>query len=330
MVSNVIAFVVGSILVLVPGYLFIETLVRGRFEASGYAIDWKTNPVGMIITLLSMSFCPVVILGSVAMMLQSPAKLPVPPIGFDIRREGIEHGNVETIDYESKIAGEKRAMRVYTPPGFSLDRKYPVLYLLHGAISDETTWTTKGAADTILDNLIADKKAVPMIVVMPNGNLFESRPEAKGTAIERDALAAELLDEIIPTVERQYPVLAGREHRALAGVSAGANQAINIWLSSPDTFTYLGVLIGGLHDRASAEIAYRDTLKRLGVKSSLKRLWVSNGKNDVTYSRCRDALELFDKYKIPYTYLEGDLVHGWESAKNNLFVFIPNLFRDAH
>jgi enterochelin esterase-like enzyme len=95
--------------------------------------------------------------------------LPAAPKGFDSRRDGIEHGKIETVEYDSKSVGSKRKMVVYTPPGYSKDRKYPVLYLLHGAGDDETGWSRKGAANVILDNLYAEKKIVPMIVVMPNG-----------------------------------------------------------------------------------------------------------------------------------------------------------------
>jgi enterochelin esterase-like enzyme len=251
------------------------------------------------------------------------ASLPIPPEGFDLRRDGIVHGKIETIVYESRVAGQKRAMHVYTPPGFSRSRKYPVLYLLHGANADEASWERKGAADAILDNLFTDKKVVPMIVVMPNGNWSSSRADSY------DAFAAELVDDVVPAVERQFPVETDQEHRALAGVSAGANQAINIWLSRPDTFAYLGVFIGGLENSALAENKHRDALMNLGKKPNLKLLWITNGKNDVTYSRCCDTLELFDKYNIHYTYVEGQGFHGWDTARNDLYVFSPLLFRDA-
>jgi enterochelin esterase-like enzyme len=257
------------------------------------------------------------------------ASLPIPPEGFDRRRDLVEHGKVEMVEYESKIAGRKRAMRVYTPPGFSRSRKYPVLYLLHGANADEASWVQKGAADTILDNLVADQKAVPMIVVMPNGNWSSSRADSYGAPLVSDAFADELVDDIVPAVERLFPVRADRDHCALAGVSAGANQAINIWLSRPDTFAYLGVFIGGLESSTHAEREHRDALMNLGKKPNLKLLWITNGKNDVTYSRCCDTLELFDKYNIHYTYVEGQGFHGWDTARNDLYVFSPLLFRDA-
>ncbi len=157
-------------------------------------------------------------------LLRMPAALPTPPNGFDVRREGIDRGKVETVEYNSKVAWGKRKMCVYTPPGFSKDQKYPVLYLLHGAASDETGWVKDGAADTILDNLYEDKKPVPMIVVMPNGNL------------PTDALGTDLLDDVIPYVEKHFPVKADREHRALAGVSGALYRRLT---SGPPTRTRL-------------------------------------------------------------------------------------------
>ncbi len=118
--------------------------------------------------LLSLGFLLVLVL-STAVGAQTPATLPAAPSGFDALREGIEHGKVETVQYESKSTGGKRKMVIYTPPGYSKDIKYPVLYLLHGAGDDETGWTKKGSAAVILDNLYAAKKIAPMIVVMPNG-----------------------------------------------------------------------------------------------------------------------------------------------------------------
>src|SRR5437016_5631093 len=109
---------------------------------------------------------------------QPPAPLPPAPKGFDVRRDAVERGKVETVEYDSKTVGAKRKLVVYTPPGYSEDARYPVFYLLHGGGDDETGWQKKGAAAVILDNLYADKKLVPMLVVMPNG--FARPPGAKG------------------------------------------------------------------------------------------------------------------------------------------------------
>ena len=250
-------------------------------------------------------------------LMRMPAALPVPPNGFDVRRKGIDRGKVQTVEYDSKAAKCKRKMCVYTPPGFSMHQEYPVLYLLHGSLGNETSWVKDGAADIILDNLYADKKPIPMIVVMPNANLFI------------DTLRMDLLDDIIPYVEKHFPVKADREHRALAGVSAGALQTLHLGPTNPDTFAYVGVFIGGLDYCDRFEKKHQEVLKDLGTKTKLKLLWVANGKNDFTYESCQDTLKLFDKYRIQYVYNEGKGIHGWETARNDLFVFVPLMFRGA-
>ena len=249
-----------------------------------------------------------------------PASLPTPPKGFDVRREAVEHGTVETVEYDSKAAGCRRKMRVYTPPRFAKETSYPVLYLLHGSRADETNWVKEGWADAILDNLYADTKLVPMIVVMPNGNL--------PAAADIDVFELDLLGDIIPYVEKHYPVKADRQHRALAGLSAGAGQALSIGLTHPETFASIGVLLGGLLDSQRFEKKHQSVLEDLGRGSKPKLLWVASGKKDMNYATCQETLRLFDKYRIPYVYVEGKGLHNWETARNDLFVFAPLLFRD--
>jgi enterochelin esterase-like enzyme len=127
--------------------------------------------------------------------------------------------------------------------------------------------------------------------------------------------------------------MADREHRALAGVSAGALQTINFGLANPDTFAYIGIFIGGLgmgpENCDDFEKKHQEVLKDLGTKKKLKLLWVANGKHDFTYECCQDTLKLLDKYKIRYIYVEGRGLHTRETARNDLFVFAPLVFRDA-
>src|SRR5262249_3405612 len=139
---------------------------------------------------------------------QQPPPLAPAPKGFDVKREGIERGKVQTLEYDSATTGSKRKLVVYTPPGYSADTKYPVLYLLHGKGGNESNWTKVGAAHVILDNLYADKKAVPMIVAMPNGTVAPEKGKGAGGGFE-----GELLKDVIPLVEAKFPVLADREHR---------------------------------------------------------------------------------------------------------------------
>ncbi|HLP78533.1 MAG TPA: alpha/beta hydrolase-fold protein, partial [Candidatus Paceibacterota bacterium] len=150
------------------------------------------TPTRLLRSLLSLT---VLALTTIQLPAQEPPALPtypVPPQGFDQVREGIEKGSVETVSYESTTAGTTRTMRVYTPPGYSKDRKYPVFYLLHGAGQNERTWTeaNNGRANVILDNLIADKKVEPMIVVFPNGSMGGGGPRGGRGAGETNAVPA--------------------------------------------------------------------------------------------------------------------------------------------
>src|SRR5262249_34443714 len=153
---------------------------------------------------------------------QPPAKLSPAPEGFDVRRAGVERGKLETVEYDSKTVGARRKLVVYLPPGYAKETKYPVLYLLHGKGGNESSWTKGGAAAAILDNLYADKKLAPMLVVMPNGTV----PAAGKGKDFTSGFANELLKDVLPAVESRYPVLADREHRAVAGLSMGGGQAL--------------------------------------------------------------------------------------------------------
>ena len=180
-----------------------------------------------------------------------------PPADFNSVRDDVPHGKLEMIQYDSKSVGTRRKMNVYTPPGYSADQKYPVLYLLHGIGGDETEWQRVCKPEVILDNLIADGKAVPMIVVMPNGraqkndraegNVFASAP-----AFEK--FEADLLEDVIPAIESRYSVIADREHRALAGLSMGGGQSLNFGLAHLDTFAWVGGFSSAPNTKPPAEL----------------------------------------------------------------------------
>src|SRR4051812_46868756 len=155
---------------------------------------------------------------------------PDPPKGFNAKRDGIPHGKLEMIEYESKTVGTRRKMQVYTPPGYSKDKKYPVLYLLHGIGGDETEWERFAKPDVMADNLMADGKAVPMIIVLPNGRA-EVGDHPKDNSYSHAAAFAkfedDLLKDVIPAIDARYSTLTDREHRALAGLSMGGGQTLN-------------------------------------------------------------------------------------------------------
>src|SRR5262245_48515351 len=174
---------------------------------------------------------------------EKPDKFPTPPKDFDKKRDGIDRGKLEGVEYDSTAVGAKRKAQVYTPPGYSKDQKYPVLYLLHGIGGDEREWTRGGVANVILDNLYADKKAVPMIVVLPNGRASKDLTAKDPIPKQSPAFAAfekDLLDNLIPFIEKTYSAKSGRESRALAGLSMGGGQSLNFGLTHLDTFAWVG------------------------------------------------------------------------------------------
>src|SRR5687767_7065994 len=165
------------------------------------------------------------------------------PKGFDSLRADIPHGKIDSIHYFSKTVDTIRRTLIYTPPGFSRKKKYPVLYLLHGIGGDEKEWLNGGSPQVILDNLYAHDKLVPMIVVMPNGramkddravgNVFDSLKVKAFSTFEKD-----LLTDLIPFIEKKYAVYKDREHRAVAGLSMGGGQSLNFGLGNLGTFAW--------------------------------------------------------------------------------------------
>ncbi len=245
-----------------------------------------------------------------------PTTLPAAPKGFDTRRDDIERGKVETVEYDSKTVGGKRKMTIYTPPGYSKDAKYPVLYLLHGAGDDETGWTRRGSANVILDNLYADKKLVPMIVVMPNG-----RPSGGG--IRNNAFEDDLLKDIIPYVESQYSVRADRESRALAGLSMGGGQSLRIGLKNLDKFAWIGGFSSALFGRPGDLISDPDDASK-----KLRLLWLSCGDTDRLMDGSKSFHAALEEKKVPHLWHVDSGGHTWPIWKNDLYLLSQMLFRD--
>jgi enterochelin esterase-like enzyme len=250
---------------------------------------------------------------------QSGSPLPSAPKGFDAAQETISHGKVEAVEYDSKTAGGMRKMMLYTPPGYSKDTKYPVFYLLHGAGDDETGWQKKGSANIILDNLYADKKIVPMLVVMPNG--YVKQGDKKNNAAFDD----DLLKDLIPFVDSHYPVLADREHRAVAGLSMGGGQALRIGLKNLDKFAWVGGFSSALGKGKTPDLL--DGLSDPSKKPRL--LWVSCGDKDSLF-KGSEALHssLADK-KVPHVWhIDLGGAHTWPVWKNDLYLISQMLFRE--
>ena len=268
---------------------------------------------------------------------------PKPPEGFDKVREGTAHGTLERIDYDSKTVGVKRWMEVYTPPGYAKDKKYPILFLLHGIGGNENReWTRNGKANVVIDNLIADKKIEPMIVVFPNGNATTNTANAgrgggrggRGGFGGGDpaALAGDgwgknfendLIKDIIPFIESHYSVYADREHRALAGLSMGGGQSLDFGLGNLDTFAYVGGFSSAPNTRMP-EVLVPDPAK---ATKMLKVLWVSCGNKDglMTFS-LRTHVYLKEK-NVPHLWHVDDNAHDFKHWKNSLYWFAQQIFK---
>jgi enterochelin esterase-like enzyme len=266
---------------------------------------------------------------SLGAAVQEEAPLAPAPAGFDARREGIERGKVETVEYDSKSVGAKRKLVVYTPPGYSKETRYPVLYLLHGIGDDETGWTKKGSAEVILDNLYADKKLVPMIVVMPNGrasaepqpaNVFQEKVFRAFAAFEDD-----LLKDLIPYVEAHYPVQADREHRALAGLSMGGGQSLNFGLKHLDTFAWIGGFSSAPNTMRAADLVPHPA----EAGRNLRLLWISCGDRDQLMGISRSFHTALEEMKVPHLWHVDAGGHEWPVWKNDLHLLAPMLFRSA-
>jgi enterochelin esterase-like enzyme len=250
---------------------------------------------------------------------------PPAPAGFDGRRENIARGAVETAEYDSASVGARRKMVVYTPPGYSKAAQYPVLYLLHGIGDDETGWTRKGLANIILDNLLADGRIVPMIVVMPNGrastNLTASSPWDQQFPVFAD-FEQDRLKDLIPCVESRYSVKKGRANRALAGLSMGGGQSLNFGLGHLDTFAW----VGGFSSAPNTKPADQLVTDPAAAKQ-LKLLWLSCGDKDGLLGLSRKFHARLEEMKVPHIWHIDSGAHAWPVWKNDLYLLSQQLFR---
>jgi len=249
----------------------------------------------------------------------------------------VPHGDVRKVWYQSATLKEQRRMHVYTPPRYDEGtEKYPVFYLLHGGGDEDSGWSTVGRAGFILDNLIAAKKARPMIVVMPNGSL--PRPAAaSGAKLDPAEMAAlqerftsELLKEVIPHVEKHLRVKPGPENRALAGLSMGGGQTIGVLTTHPDQFAYVAIWSAGLFggDAAAFEMQTEAFLKNAAeVNKSLKLLEITVGDKDFALAGSKALAGVFDKYGIKHELKITGGGHTWINWRQYLNELAPKLFQ---
>jgi len=253
---------------------------------------------------------------------------PDAPEGYKTPRPGIPHGRVEVFEYDSGVTGTRRRANVYLPPGYAPDRKYPVLYLLQGIGGDETEWLRFDSPNTILDNLIADGKAVPMIIVLPNGR---ARPDdrAVGNPFTPENAAAfahferDLLDYLIPAIQAKYSTLTDREHRALAGLSMGGGQTLNFGLAHLDTFAWLGAFSPAPNTKAPAELVPDPAAAR----EKLKLLYLSCGNKDGLIRISQGVHAYLKEHGVPHLWNVDDHAHDPATWGSNLYHFVQRIFR---
>ena len=244
-------------------------------------------------------------------------------------------GRVAEVTYYSKSLQRIRRLHVYTPPGYDSGKgRFPVFYLLHGAFDCDDSWTSVGRAGFILDNLIAARKAKPMVVVMPAGHTGAFRfGMSFGDEFERD-----FVNDIMPLVEKRYRVHADRKNRALAGLSMGGAQTLNIGLAHLNQFAYLGVYSSGVFSLGGSrntnapagptwEEKNKAALDDAKLKKGLKLVWFATGKEDFLLRTSQATVEMLKKHGFDVVYKETEGAHTWINWRNYLNEFAPRLFQ---
>jgi len=244
--------------------------------------------------------------------------------------KNVPHGDIRIKTYYSKVTKSWRRLMVYAPPGYDINstEKYPVLYILHGGGEDERGWAMQGKTDIILDNLIAEKKAKPMLVVMPDANMG-------GSGFGEDGLKAfenEMTQCVIPFIEKNYRVQNTAKSRAMAGLSMGGINTLYTGIYHTDLFSYLGVFSSGwiMPSQSALADAQYDFLKKKNsiINNNLKALWISvGGKEDIAYNNCQTMLAKLDELKIKHTYYDYPGGHTWPVWRNDLYHFAQLLFK---
>ena len=285
---------------------------------------------------------------------------PDPPAGFNMKRDNIPHGELTPVEYDSKSLGSRRRMRVYTPPGYSSARKYPVLYLLHGIGGTDTEWTQSCHANNVIDNLLAEGKIEPMVMVFPDGNSSRTVADLNAAAAARAARAGggqpaegpgaapaaapgaragrgrgmnmeawltpfenDLLKDIIPYIDSHYSVYTDRDHRALAGLSMGGGQTLNIGLVHPETFAWVGGFSSAPDTRQPPSALVPDP----SVPKQLKLVWLACGNRDGLIRISQAVHQYLKENGIAHVWHVDGNAHDTTEWDNNLYLFSQHIFR---
>ncbi len=266
--------------------------------------------------------------GAIVLAADDTAMLKHAPEGFDKRWENIERGKTDSVQYFSKTVGNNRKLRIYTPPGYTPAKKYPVLYLLHGIGGTEKEWYKWAEPNVILDNLYAEGKIVPMIVVYPNGramkndadtgNIFASEKVMAFANFEKD-----LLNDVIPFIEANYPAIKDRQSRAIAGFSMGGGQALNFGLGNLNEFAWIGGFSSAPNSKPPKELvpAPAETAKKI------KLLYLSCGDKDGLISFNQNLHRYLKENNVPHVWEVVPGEHNMAVWVNDLYLFSQLIFR---
>ena len=253
----------------------------------------------------------------------------------------VPHGTVSRIWYDSPALGLERRMTVYTPAGYETSgKRYPVLYLLHGMGGDEEAWISLGRTAQILDNLIAQGKAKPMIVVMPNGNASQEAapgessrgmvPPTMQLPKTMEGSYEQAFPEIVKFIDKNYRTIKSKSGRAIAGLSMGGFHSLHISKQYPDMFNYIGLFSAAImpNKEVSSPI-YENMGGKLKVQfdKNPALYWIAIGKTDFLYKANEEYRQLLDEKEYKYTYYESDEGHIWKNWRIYLTEFVPMLFR---
>jgi enterochelin esterase-like enzyme len=267
--------------------------------------------------------------GPIVLAADDTAAFVQAPQGFDQKHENIQRGRTDSVYYDSKTVGNKRRLFIYTPPGYTAAKKYPVLYLMHGIGGNEREWYRYSQPDVILDNLYAGKKLMPMIVVFPNGRAMKNDADT-GNIFAPEKIQAfanfekDLLNDVIPFIETNYPVIKDREHRALAGFSMGGGQSLDFGLAHLDVFAYVGGFSAAPNTKKPAELV-PDPAE---AAKKLKLLYISCGSKDGLMSISQGVHRYLKENNVPHTWhVQPGGEHNIEMWINDLYYFSQHLFK---
>jgi enterochelin esterase family protein len=263
------------------------------------------------------------------------AQAPTPPY---LQVRSVPHGTLKSHSYKSQSLGTDRKLMVYTPPGYeNSTSRYPVLYLLHGAGSDESSWTQRGQAHVILDNLIADGKLKPLVVVMPFGFAAARAPgAARGDAAEnkmqREGFTKDFLEDVIPMIDATFRVYADRDHRAIAGLSLGGAQALALGLSHTELFSRVAAFspaMGAANNPATGGVDFNNVLAdATQINSQIKFLWVSCGTEDTLFQSVQQFSGQLSQHKVEHIFRVTGGAHNYPVWQRNLNDVAPMLFAE--